>query len=654
MDAVDGLYPWLFSTYTNANDFIFVLNGFLLTDINAISLNDIEEIVFSREQLYGSQIPFSRAGTFFIKTRTALSKFEININSQYNHAWNKEKYVTANGFRLSSNSNIPENNSDNKPGHYFSNHVSLAHHGKRASVYFSAQLNSHKFPEIHQFTIFQYGLPDTIVATTLVKNPDQRLFFNFTYKFSEKVDVGVTANYSHSNIVQDTIYSSYFMGSKADVKINSQSPLNYYHAGAFINYRPFKNLSNTFWFEYGYDTITTKYQSVTSFINSSGQPVEATENTLIKPESKRYLIRDQLSYNFARTKKFYGDLSMAFLYLRHDVQQDRTTIRRNNGNLSANGAWYLSKEKIASLNPTLNIVFQKMISAYVGANMLIGKKTYKYVEKKDKISFYGGLTTDFAQLVNQGTMFGDFSLSFHYADLPQNQSNDQWLGYEFDPYQSSPQSVFYSSLVSTSPFLISIQKHRLITVRLNATSHNHRFQFITEWSHHKIERNFAVPFFPSQYYLVPGTETQKGLSFQFSGKIIEKTRFKYKTSFSLLFPDTKLDLTGINPVETVDKSTLRAGWQNRIDYGDFFFQMNVLLDIDHAYYRSNVYPPKADKYNDICVNYLLLGYMPEIKNKSLFKDLTVFVQARNPFISKQLKQHYDFNYYGGAGVNVRF
>ena len=66
LDAVNGLFPWVFSLTPNREDFLFVVNGFLLTDVNSLSLNDIEEITFTRNNLNGGLYPFSRDGTFFI------------------------------------------------------------------------------------------------------------------------------------------------------------------------------------------------------------------------------------------------------------------------------------------------------------------------------------------------------------------------------------------------------------------------------------------------------------------------------------------------------------------------------------------------------------------------------------------------------------
>jgi hypothetical protein len=662
MDAVNGLFPWIFTPYSSANDFIFVVNGFLLADINSFSINDIEEIVFTRNNLYGNQFPFSKAGTFFIKTkRTQNNKTEVNFNSQYNHVWNKEHYVAPNKFHSASNPNNTSNISNNKPGYYISNHISLSTHGKKMSLLFSAQINLHKFPELHQTTNVE-NLPyrDTIQATTVVKHPEQRLFLNFTYKFSDKVDAGITAAYSYSRLTQDTTYRIFYTGGVSDVAISSKSPLTYYQAGAFINYKPLKNLSNTLWFEYAYDTMATKYQRSNKYANTLGQPMHFIENTNINAESKRYVIRDELKYNFIQTKKFSAEASLTFIYLQQYVTKDRNTSTTVNGTYyGASGSAYWGKQKIATLNPVLNMAFEKIIFGHIGLNRLIGKELVKNVEKQDKTSLFGGLTIDFSELMKLKKTFSDLSLSFNYAYLHINHSNNQWLGSSYDAYLTSPQHVLSATLKTSNPFRLSILKNRLTAIHLNAVSLNNRFQFIAEWSQLKTEKLYPLTIggMPNFLFYGPGIETLEGLSFAFSGKLLDNQKIKLRTGLNILFPKTKLEQIGINSGELIDSSAFYAGFQSRIDYKNFFFQANILADINHAYYMDQ-YPswfrPEAERHNDFTINYLLLGYNANLKNKSAFKSISIFLQARNPFVSKKLREIYQFDHYGGIGVNLRF
>ena len=158
----------------------------------------------------------------------------------------------------------------------------------------------------------------------------------------------------------------------------------------------------------------------------------------------------------------------------------------------------------------------------------------------------------------------------------------------------------------------------------------------------------------SNTILVSGTEISEGPSFSFCGKLIEKSNLHFSSSLNLLFPKMKVDKIG-QSIAVLDQSTLRAGWQNRMDFNHCFAQLNVLADINHLHY---VTPPvgsiSSEKHTEIVVNYLLLGYRPPLKAKSLFSDLSIFVQLRNLFASKYMRSVYKIDQYGGLGVNVSF
>jgi hypothetical protein len=64
LQAVNGLFPWVFSQQPNPNEFLFVVDGFILTDINSISPMTLTRSYSLRDNAYGTLFPFSCAGTF--------------------------------------------------------------------------------------------------------------------------------------------------------------------------------------------------------------------------------------------------------------------------------------------------------------------------------------------------------------------------------------------------------------------------------------------------------------------------------------------------------------------------------------------------------------------------------------------------------------
>lgn len=197
LDAVNGLLPWVFYLTPNSNDFLFVVNGFLLMDVNNISLNDIEDVTFKRNNLNGGLYPFSRAGTFFITLKKASEyKPLFSFNSQYNTASNNDG-VTA--FVQRPGSMVNESNK-NKAGHLFSTHGSMQAAGKKWNLYVSAQLDQSAVPTTDKNINVSYTYSDQKDSSRFFESQRQlniRSFAQFTYRLSAAVNVGIYGSYFH-------------------------------------------------------------------------------------------------------------------------------------------------------------------------------------------------------------------------------------------------------------------------------------------------------------------------------------------------------------------------------------------------------------------------------------------------------------------------
>jgi hypothetical protein len=655
MEAVNGFFPWAFSQYHDPNEFLFVVNGFVLPDINSISLNDIDEIIFTRNNLYGTLFPFSRAGTFLITTKRAKeNKLQINLNSQYNTTWNNG-YLPGTAFGLMNSIQPSSNKSNNKAGHYLSNHVSLAFAGKKINVYFSAQANGEKSPEIRQYTIFHIGgaFADTINSTSVTNHTDQRAFLDITYKFSKKLEAGIMADYSHHGFNHPFDYHTVYNYFNTIVSSKLKTSLNYYHVAAFMNYRVSKNLLNTLWFEHGFEKMDWDYSRNTDYVT---QPLHFTGTSEVNSKNKSYLVRDQLLYNLSSKGKFTSDLSLTFAYLRENLSTE---------SFSQSGPSWSSyimsvKEKIATLNPLFNFSWQHFISGYFGASFLVGKKEFKYVEEKDKTSLYSGIEMNFARFIKNKKNISTLILSANYGDLPKNNSNNYWANPFYLANSLFPRSRFEASSANYNPFQpgdLTLSRNKLLSFRLSSAFLYQRFKLIAEWSQLKTDNIYSLYVSGGYYIPARGIETTEGLSVAFSGKIIDNSKVKFKSTFNLLFPKTKLDQIGTLVGATPYRSSVRSGLQNRLDYKNFFFQVNALADINHVYYiysNTSGSRPVAEKHSDFNINYVLLGYEPKLIKRSPFTDMSVFLQVRNLFVSKKLREAYEFDHYGGIGVNLYF
>ena|SRR5258706_10006613 len=155
---------------------------------------------------------------------------------------------------------------------------------------------------------------------------------------------------------------------------------------------------------------------------------------------------------------------------------------------------------------------------------------------------------------------------------------------------------------------------------------------------------------------VLGKETQTGTSCYIAGKLIDKPRKQWDMRINVLFPHVKNSLSdGSTPPSNVPVNyTAQAGWQNRFRLGEFYIQANALFGLNRkSYTYPNGFTPVKKEFDEIVLNYLLIGYDLAVLKKPVLKDLSVFVQARNLLSSNQTKDYYRYDSYAGIGINIK-
>lgn len=653
MDAVNGLFPWVFSPALNQNDYLFVINGFIYPDVNSINLNDIEEVIFTRDNLYGYLFYFSRAGTFVITTKTPKEgKIKINFNSQYNANWNHDKYLTF------PNWTAPKaNDLDNKTGHYLDEHLSVSWGGKKLRIYFSASLNDQQLPRVNQNAIFSTLPGDTLKNGKVITNyGTQRLMLNMSYRFSKKIEAGITGDYSHHHYQNELNYDRNFTGSHSTSQSILRVPIKYCHAAAFINYNILKNLSNTLFAEYLFEKPVSDGNITSKYLSDNNPPIEFSGTSNTKSSNKKYNIRDRLLYKLIPNGKFKSDISFTFAYLRRNASIQNLTNNYQNGTYSSSSGYWLSfKEKLASLNPQYNFSYQRYISGYVGASYLFGKKTFKDVADKSKKGIYAGLEVNLTPFLKNNNAVTSLSLSTTYSDLAQNNANDYWLSLPYLSAGIDLSGTLTSNRASNDPFKIHLARNKIFIIALNAGLLNGRVHFIAGWDQSKSDEFYLLQIYtyPPSTFFVSGVETAQGLSFALAARVIDKHKSRWQSRLNLLFPKTKLDKAGTAAHATPYRSSMRGGWQNQIECNRFFMQVNATLDIGHVYYpNNNNYPWTTEKHNEATLNYVVVGYKVPLSASAKVKDLSVFVHARNLFASERLMELYEYDHYAGIGVNV--
>jgi hypothetical protein len=672
LDAVNGLFPWVFSQTPDANNFLFVVNGYVLPDINAISLYDIDEVIFTRNKLEGNLYPLSRAGTFYIKTKTTDShKPVIHFNSQYNTVSNKESMIIDAQSLFLSPTTPTQNHISNSPGHFTSNQLSLLLGGNKLHLYTSVQLDETKVPTRQQNFIYNAtGTNDTVDAIVHSNQYNVKAFLNLDYHFSHSLSAGITGSYFHGKTNEDSLQN--FHGYIGQVPYDdhetkkSESKLPYYHLGSFINWEPLPNLRNRVSFEYIRN----------GFMNETGSQAQYYQNNILvnapqtleqtRAHEDRYILRNQLEYDWLQPGKFRLGATVMFSYL-FDKVSYRTIFQSGAPSLPSifAGSFFLTGQKLTTLSPMARFSFSNILSAYAGNGFILNKGLSRFTNHPNS-NPYAGLVVDIKNALKIHGGVSRLDISFNYSEMTQNNSGSYWLPALKNDLTSSPYTGpvgFGSVILLPNPSIGStVFKDKLSSVQLNSGFLHNRIMAGVEWSTLELQRIFLVPI-PVYgnsvgYTAVLGKETQTGTSVYLAGKLIDKPGYGWDTRLSVLFPRIKYRLSpdGTEPYfESPVNYKAQVGWQNKFRFRSFYVQANALFGFNRESYTytSFSFQPLKKEFTEIVLNNLLLGYdLPDIKNP-VFKDMSVFIQARNILSSKETKSYYQYDSYAGIGVNIK-
>lgn len=649
LDAVNGLFPWVFSLTPNREEFLFVVNGFLLTDVNSLSLHDIEEITFTRNNLHGGLYPFSRAGTFFITMKKYKEgKPLFSFNSQYNSSFNNSRTVAA----VQQPDVTVEESNKSKAGHLFSTHGSVMAAGKKWNLSISAQLDQSADPSSFgniKVSSQVINRNDTSIFDGSKHQLNIRSFAQFTYRLSSKINMGIYGSYFHGKTNRDTtrLYSS--QNQFNNYVIAGTATLPYYNGGAFIDWAILKNLHNRISFEYLYEKLDEKSNMDAEY--SWGQYSLSRYNNKKYDivHDKRLLVRDELSYSFINSSKFQAGVSTTFSYVNKKLDYTETFKSiRNDGLTATSGSWMQYNQKLTSLNGKLYFSYKHIFNGYAGYAILINKGISRLPSKANS-NPYAGVELNIKNMLKKGNKISRLDLSVNYGDLIRNNFNNYWLPEVSNSVllMSSPVIGNFNANVFPNPSLVNfIPKNSLIAVQANAGFINNRLLTGVEWSRLELDNFYTVTGYygPGNVisYLVKGKETQIGLSMYVAAKLIDKPFEKWTVRFNALVPRVQHHIDAwFYPTIKGTNNQFQAGIQNQFSLHNWFVQLNGLA----AFNKTTV--------NSFMLNYLLAGYEFNGSNNGKQK-VSVFFQARNFLATGSLKNYNRYYSYFGAGANISF
>lgn len=650
LDAVSGLFPWVFSFAPNSNDFLFVVNGFLLLDVNSISLNDIEEVTFTRNNLNGGLYPFSRAGTFFITTKkTSESKPLFSISSQYNAAFKNASNVAV----VQPAGGVIDEMNKSKSGHLFSTHGSLLAAGKKWNLHVSVQLDQSADPNTSKNLNVTYPYrKDSSTFNGSTRQLNIRSFAQFTYRLSANIHMGIYGSYFHGKTNSDTSRSFRSQGQVFNEVTTGTATLPYYNAGAFIDWTVLKNLHNRVSFEYAYQKLDSR-STTAGEIYIPQSPLTRSDNLSVDlAHDKRLLIRNELSYSIINSSKFQAGVSTIFSYLNQKPDYKGSSVTSNNiGTISASGHSMQYNQKSTSLNGKFHFSYNHIFNGYAGYAMLLNKGISRF-SPASRSNPYAGIEFNIKNMLEKGNKISRLDLSVNYGDLTRNNSNSYWLPGFSNSYLFMPAPIlsyndfvgFNTTVYPNSSLANILLKNRLLVIQANAGFINNRLLAGVEWSLLELENLYFITqnSGSGNYsgHFQKGKETQKGISAYVAAKLIDEPFKKWTLRFNALVPRVQHRLEANNyPTIPGPNNQFQAGIQNHFSLHNWFVQLNGLT----AFNKTTV--------NSFMFNYILAGYEFSGSNNPNQK-IAVFAQARNFLVFGSLKNYYNYYSYCGAGVNI--
>lgn len=655
LDAVEGLFPWVYGSGQQAGNFSFIVNGTLMSDISSISLQDVEEISFTRDNMCTGLLPLAKAGTFFIKTKAGTGKLRVNFSSQYNIVSNGSKpFLGKDSYIYGPGAVIQSNTIGNGEGNFWANHLSVRQGGEKYDWYAGAFFNHNRLPGMQQDVKWKQGV-DTIQATeyALVKERLQQysLFAAFNLKISPTLKVGVMANYAAKNVTADSSLLSMYATNEYNEMVNSKPGFKTFTVSAYLEWKPFLKMVNRLsaeYVSYKYEEEENGRRTYTSSISTGGKLFTSSamqKNTAL-------LLRHQLQYTFIRTKRIEAgaDINSVFHKPWYESASNYvSTFIENPGIPNFTRSFSKYNRKFLLVNPAFYLSYNNMLTAYAGAGYFFGTIKTGDTKLSDRLTPYAGINFDLKNILHVHKGIDNLQLSVNYAEI----NKSTWSLPQFNYGQQASSQPVFSTNIMINPNVADMVKDRFLAVNLTTGFFNNKLMISAEYSRLLYDKIFIshINSPNSVDILFMGSEVANGTSFLLSAKTIDKKDWKLSSRLSVLFPKVQSQLTQTWVTGYINETATRAGLQNRLAYKNYFLQVNALLYLDQ-YYSDGSTTDKVKK-SDFAINYALLGCRLT-GVKGIFKNSTVYVQARNIFVSKYLKEKYWYNRLAGIGVELAF
>lgn len=653
LEAIEGFFPWVHGPRQSTGDFLFIVNGVLMADVNSISLHDVEEISFTRDNMYGGLLPLAKAGTFFITLKKADNRLQVNFNAQFNFIDNRGKpfYKYDAGFRPPVT--VLSNNINNSTGNYFLNHLSVAQAGNKYDWHAGIYFNEQKTPGLRQKAVTKYisgTNQDTVSPTVNGRLKEYGVMGTFNYQLLSTLKAGVLINYAGKNYDGDTGIINTSDISYAYTNETSRIDFKTFTASVYLQWQPFKRLSNRLSANYVHFKQNAEENGELFFLS---QAVDIKQLTVgyEKEKTKGLLISNHFACTIVKNDRINAGIDITANWFKQDYKtEDRfvvTVMTTPPVPASVSGSAVQYNRKDITANPAFHFSYKNSIRAYAGAGYQFGTIKNGDIKFSDRVNPYAGIDLDLKNIFTPGKALDALHLSFNYAKLARSSYvlPEIKLG-----NQPPPLPAFSGNFVPSTNLSDKIEDN-MIAVKLTAGLLQSKWLFTAEWSKLTYDKIFFYqPYGSQNLYAVMDKETAQGFSIHSSVKLINRKKLQLSSRLSVLLPKIMSATEYPGALNYVHDVAVRSGWQNRLTVKNYFLQVNALLYFNQAHAVTVAGTSRA---NYFAINNLLAGL--NMNNaKGVLKNSTLFVQVRNLYVSKELKEQYIYNRFMGAGVNIAF
>jgi hypothetical protein len=619
----DAIAPWLYGAYTTAGTLAYVVDGNPVSDVNAYSIYDIEEVVLVQQAA-------GLVGAFGTQQQLVLIKTKRGKGKQGITAGAQSGLVNASGDGTKTGTNL--------------------YHHNYAGAYRNLSTISYGLSGDWQQDVFPVQKEEDIKSTTPVALQRWRLNGYFTWRPNAANRIEATMNYTPQHGDENlSSGSSNGFGLDLDSRIKQHLilPRLTWHSEILPG---LKNDLQVAW-------LGSKYTEDVQYLETSpppGNPTLVVGHTESKGNSFR--VNERISYEFAAGGwKIEPAVNASYEHIDQKYISTSTIAQNVTGppynlssgtSISTNTISGEGKAKVYILTPAVDITFNRVLNINGGVFLDVSGSRFSGARKS---SAFASVAVDLLQL---GKAESDNSLKIFgsYAQQTMLTSNNYALadvtsGTALVPV-TTPTAVFGSGSIQNPPALVN--PYLVIPsywawesgVGWSVLHSRLSFQYTLEQRRPSILALDNLPYGGSIYSHYEQWHSTLH-HFGVDAKILDGAGMKWESRLNLTLLKGKTDSSnfvtthgkpGVGEFNT-DPYSWMVGWVNRLRLGQFTAGLDLLYHFHETVYTTpNNITYTSSRVNSFLIPNIYVGYdfrLPHEEGLELFVACRALVRNRD-------------------------